>query len=105
MAAIDDPEIAVEARYDGATEVRRLVVIRTHHGTPHVTAIDNDFLATGDAAQIRTALRADARLHSDDRRLRALYEGMRDSLKLPAFRVRYAVADTGRMVSSASTFC
>ena len=55
MAAIDDPEIKVEARYDAATEVRRLVIIRTHHGTPHATAIDNDFLATGDAAQIRAA--------------------------------------------------
>jgi DNA gyrase subunit B len=55
MAAIDDPEIRVEARYDAATEVRRLVIIRTHHGTPHATAIDNDFLATGDAAQIRAA--------------------------------------------------
>jgi DNA gyrase subunit B len=55
MAAIDDPEIKVEARYDAATEVRRLVIIRTHHGTPHATAIDNDFLATGDAAQIRGA--------------------------------------------------
>src|SRR5437868_5107430 len=54
-AAIADPEVAVEARYDGATEIRRLVIIRTHHGTPHVTAIDNDFLTTGDAAQIRTA--------------------------------------------------
>ena len=55
MAAIDDPEIKVEARYDAATEVRRLVIIRTHHGTPHATAIDSDFLATGDAAQIRAA--------------------------------------------------
>ena len=26
-----------------------------HHGTPHVTAIDADFLASGDAAQIRAA--------------------------------------------------
>ena len=54
-ATIGDPEVAVEARYDAATEVRRLVIIRTHHGTPHLTAIDSDFLATGDAAQIRTA--------------------------------------------------
>src|SRR5204862_8303648 len=30
-------------------------IIRTHHGTPHGSAIDSDFLATGDAAQIRTA--------------------------------------------------
>ncbi len=54
-AAIADPEVTVEARYDAATEIRRLLIIRTHHGTPHITAIDNDFLATGDAAQIRTA--------------------------------------------------
>src|SRR5438034_7874380 len=54
-AAIADPEVTVEARYDGATEIRRLVVISTHHGAPHITALDNDFLATGDAAQIRVA--------------------------------------------------
>ena len=55
QAGIDDPEVTVEARYDQATEVRRIVIIRTHHGTPHATAIDADFLASGDAAQIRTA--------------------------------------------------
>jgi DNA gyrase subunit B len=26
-----------------------------HHGTPHVTGLDDDFLATGDEAQIRAA--------------------------------------------------
>ena len=26
-----------------------------HHGTPHLTALDDDFLTTGDAAQIRAA--------------------------------------------------
>src|SRR5689334_6800359 len=56
MAAIDDPEIKVEARYDAATETRRLVIIRMHHGTQHATAIDNDFLATGDAAQFAAAV-------------------------------------------------
>jgi DNA gyrase subunit B len=55
QAAIDDPEVKVEARYDAASEVRRIVVVRTHHGTPHASAIDADFLASGDAAQIRTA--------------------------------------------------
>jgi DNA gyrase subunit B len=55
QSAIDDAEVKVEARYDAASEVRRIVVVRTHHGTPHVTAIDNDFLASGDAAQIRAA--------------------------------------------------
>ena len=54
-AAIGDPDLKVEARYDAATETRRLVINRMHHGTPHVTAIDADFLASGDAAQIRAA--------------------------------------------------
>jgi DNA gyrase subunit B len=53
--AIADPEVRVEARYDAAAETRRLVVVRTHHGTPHFTALDADFLASGDGAQIRAA--------------------------------------------------
>ena len=55
VAAIGDPDLKIEARYDAATETRRLVINRMHHGTPHVTAIDADFLASGDAAQIRAA--------------------------------------------------
>ena len=31
------PEVRVEARYDTTTEVRRLVIVRTRHGTPHAT--------------------------------------------------------------------
>jgi DNA gyrase subunit B len=54
-AAIRNPEVTVEARYDATTESRRLVVKRVHHGTPHVTGIDSDFLTSGDAAQIRAA--------------------------------------------------
>ena len=53
--SIGDDDVSVEARYDAATETRRLVIVRMHHGTPHVTAIDGDFLASGDAAQIRAA--------------------------------------------------
>jgi DNA gyrase subunit B len=53
--AIGEEDVTVEARYDAATETRRLVIVRVHHGTPHVTAVDADFLAGGDAAQIRTA--------------------------------------------------
>src|SRR6187455_1706775 len=53
QAAIDDPEVVAESRYDATNEVHRLIVVRTHHGTPHATAIDGDFLASGDAAQIR----------------------------------------------------
>src|SRR5260370_39163897 len=53
--AIGDPEVRVEARYDAAAETRRLAIVRTHHGTPHLTALDADFLASGDGAQIRAA--------------------------------------------------
>jgi DNA gyrase subunit B len=53
--AIADPEITVEARYDDTSETRRLVIKRLHHGTPHLTGIDADFLASGDAVQIRAA--------------------------------------------------
>jgi DNA gyrase subunit B len=55
QASIDDPEVTVEARYDVTNEAHRIVIVRTHHGTPHATAIDADFLASGDAEQIRHA--------------------------------------------------
>jgi DNA gyrase subunit B len=55
QSAIDDPEVIAEARYDASNEVHRIVVVRTHHGTPHATAIDSDFLTSGDADQIRRA--------------------------------------------------
>jgi DNA gyrase subunit B len=55
QTAIDDAEVTAEARYDATNEVHRIVIVRTHHGTPHVTAIDADFLASGDAEQIRHA--------------------------------------------------
>jgi len=48
-----DPDVRIEARYDAATETWRLIIVRTHHGTPHVTAIDTDFLSGGDGAQIK----------------------------------------------------
>ncbi|MBE7523153.1 MAG: DNA topoisomerase (ATP-hydrolyzing) subunit B [Burkholderiales bacterium] len=56
--AIGDPEVTVEARYDAAAETRRLVVVRRHHGTPHASAIDADFLEGGDGAQIASAAQA-----------------------------------------------
>jgi DNA gyrase subunit B len=52
---IDDPEVRVEARYDATGETYRIVIIRTHHGTPHATAFDGEFLASGDGAQIKSA--------------------------------------------------
>ena len=54
-AAIANPDIRVDARYDPATEIRRLLIVRMHHGTPHVTALESDLLASGDYAQIRAA--------------------------------------------------
>ena len=53
--AISDPDVKVESRYDALTETRRLVVTRTHHGTPHATVIDSDLIASGDFAHIRAA--------------------------------------------------
>ncbi|HVE50037.1 MAG TPA: DNA topoisomerase (ATP-hydrolyzing) subunit B [Casimicrobiaceae bacterium] len=53
--AIADAEVEVEARFDATTETRRLVIVRTHHGTPHATSIDADFLSSGDGTQIRGA--------------------------------------------------
>src|SRR5689334_13966807 len=55
QTAIDDAEVVAEARYDATNEVHRIVVVRTHHGTPHASAVDADFLASGDAEQIRRA--------------------------------------------------
>jgi DNA gyrase subunit B len=55
QASIDDPEVVAEARYDATNEAYRIVIVRTHHGTPHASAIDADFLASGDADQIRHA--------------------------------------------------
>ncbi|MEO9136904.1 MAG: toprim domain-containing protein, partial [Casimicrobiaceae bacterium] len=55
QAAIDNPEVVAEVRYDATNEAHRIIVIRTHHGTPHATAIDADFLVSGDAEQIRHA--------------------------------------------------
>jgi len=55
QASIDNPEITATARYDATSEAWRIVVVRTHHGTPHASALDGEFLAGGDAAQIRRA--------------------------------------------------
>lgn len=49
------------------------------------------------APAIRQSLRDDARLHFEERELRTFYDSHRDSLKGPAYRIRYAAADTGRI--------
>jgi len=55
VRAIADPDVTIESRYDEQTEQRRLIIVRTRHGTPHVTAIDADFIASGDYVQLRAA--------------------------------------------------
>jgi DNA gyrase subunit B len=55
QAAIADPDVRVESRYDTTTETHRLVVVRIRHGTPHATLIDGDLIASGDFAQINAA--------------------------------------------------
>jgi DNA gyrase subunit B len=52
---IADPDVTVVARYEEQTEQHRLIIVRTRHGTPHATAIDADFIASGDYAQLRSA--------------------------------------------------
>ena len=46
------------------------------------------------AREIRSKLRSERRATHEERELRALYDGLRDSLKSKAYRLRYAVADT-----------
>ncbi len=53
--AMADPDVRVESRYDAGSETHRLIVVRTHHGTPHVTVIDSDLIGSGDFAQIHAA--------------------------------------------------
>ncbi len=55
MGRIGDPDVTVEARYDEQTEQHRLIIVRRRHGTPHATAIDADFIASGDYTQLRVA--------------------------------------------------
>jgi DNA gyrase subunit B len=55
QATVGDEALSVEARYDATLEAWRLVLVRIQHGTPHVTVLDSDFLASGDHAQLRAA--------------------------------------------------
>ena len=49
------------------------------------------------SSEIRRRLRADARVHREDREFATLYARYADSLSAPAVRVRYASADTAAM--------
>jgi DNA gyrase subunit B len=54
--AIADPEVRVDPRYE--TELHRLFIVRTRHGTPHTTSLDAEFLASGDYAPVKAAAEA-----------------------------------------------
>ncbi len=55
------------------------------------------------APDIRSRLRSARSATREQRELRALYDGLRDSLKVTAYRLRYAVADTAALVSGQPT--
>jgi DNA gyrase subunit B len=64
--AIADPDVTVDSRYDEQTEQQRLIIVRTRHGTPHTTAIDADFISSGDYVQLRAAAEVmQGLMHSD----------------------------------------
>jgi DNA gyrase subunit B len=54
-AVIGDDAVRVEARHDATAETHRLSIVRTVHGTPHGSVIDDDLVASSDFAQIRAA--------------------------------------------------
>ena len=54
-AAIGDDAVRVDAKYDATAETHRLSVVRTVHGTPHGSVIDDDLVASSDFAQIGAA--------------------------------------------------
>jgi parvulin-like peptidyl-prolyl isomerase len=55
------------------------------------------------AREIRSRLRTERRATQQDRELRALYDGLRDSLKVTGYRLRYAVADTSSITPGRPT--
>jgi DNA gyrase subunit B len=53
LAALLPREVRVEVRYDEKTERRQISIGRMRHGNLRATAIDEDFLHSGDYVQIR----------------------------------------------------
>jgi DNA gyrase subunit B len=54
-AALSDQHIRVSARFDPKTERYQVRVEHTRHGNVRVTAVDQEFVHSGDYAQIRSA--------------------------------------------------
>jgi len=53
MAAIGSEDVEVEPKYDEKSERHLLIVKRTQHGNLHQTALDEDFVHSGDYDQIK----------------------------------------------------
>lgn len=51
--ALNDPAVSLRAEYNDATESCRIVITRTYHGNLQVSALDRDFVESGDYAQLR----------------------------------------------------
>jgi DNA gyrase subunit B len=52
-AAIPDAGLEIEAKYDEKTETWRLLMKRAQHGNQRITALDREFLQSGDYEQIK----------------------------------------------------
>ena len=52
-AAVNDSTIEIAANYDEKTETYRLLMKRAQHGNQRVTALDREFLQSGDYEQIK----------------------------------------------------
>ena len=55
------------------------------------------------AREIRSRLRSERRAAREGRELLALYDGLRDSLRVTAYRLRYAIADTAALAPGRPT--
>ncbi len=70
-------------------EPGRLIVRVEEHLPAHTAPVQEV------SASIRATMRADQAAHRVERELQAIYAAVRDSLRGTAYRIRYAVADTG----------
>ncbi len=52
-AALHSADVSIEPRYDEKNERYMLIINRTQHGNPHQTALDHDFIISGDYDQIK----------------------------------------------------
>ncbi|MEO1766530.1 DNA topoisomerase (ATP-hydrolyzing) subunit B [Thiobacter aerophilum] len=52
-AVLADPAVSLRAEYNEASESCRILITRTYHGNLQLSALDRDFVESGDYAQIR----------------------------------------------------